>query len=68
MDDIFAEGMEAFACGLRIKDCPYPRYSTRGKEWVKGYYQAMNDPLCQGESHGVDQAAASASSSPVGAC
>jgi hypothetical protein len=43
-DALFAEGMEAFACGLLIKDCPYPRKSENGEEWVKGYYQAMHDP------------------------
>jgi hypothetical protein len=39
--DIFAAGMEAFACGLLIKDCPYPRRSLSGVTWVDGYYVAM---------------------------
>jgi hypothetical protein len=45
MEEIFAEGMEGFACGLFLKDCPYPRRSPPGEEWVKGYYQAMHDPI-----------------------
>jgi hypothetical protein len=38
--ELFSEGMQAAACDLFIKDCPYPKNGKKAAVWREGFWEA----------------------------